>query len=204
MDIVHSIKSLSLPISVPDGIEVWRIGFNFPAPISTEDLLLLSELERAQTLLFQRHADQLRSFVTGVTLRRILDKKMMRSPSELRFLFSPHGKPNLQGETNMEFNVSHAGQFALIALSEHGQIGVDIEDLIPCRVAKEVVMKVLWVVTAEHLKEVSVIPNHTDEYNMECENQEWLGTKAWSLVAPNDYAATLAAPHSRAPPDEME
>ena len=65
-------------------------------------------------------------------------------------------------------------------------------------------MKALWVVTAEHLKEVSVIPNHTDEYSMECENQEWLGTKAWSLVASIDYAATLAARYLRAPTDEME
>ena len=128
MCIVHSIESLSLPTSVPNGIEVWLIRFNLQAPISREDLLLLSEQERAQALRFHRHADQLRSIVTRATLRSILGKKLMRSPGKLRFSANPYGKPYLLGDTNLEFNVSHAGRFALIALSAYGQIGVDIED----------------------------------------------------------------------------
>ncbi len=233
MRIVHSIEALSLPASVPTGIEVWQVRFNLQAPISREDLLLLSEQERAQALRFHRHADQLRSIVTRATLRRILGKKLMRSPGKLQFSINPHGKPYLFGDTNLEFNVSHAGQFALIALSAYGQIGVDIEDcsrpvdfeslsqyvftateqrsrlstsedFIRRWVAKEAVMKALGVGITEHLRDVSVIPDCTDEYNVECENREWLGVKAWSLAAPVDYAAALAARHPRAPPDEME
>lgn len=233
MRIVHSIEALSLPASVPTGIEVWQVRFNLQAPISREDLLLLSEQERAQALRFHRHADQLRSIVTRATLRSILGKKLMRSPGKLRFSANPYGKPYLLGDTNLEFNVSHAGRFALIALSVHGQIGVDIEDcsrpvdfeslsqyvftsteqrlrlstnedFIRRWVAKEAVMKALGVGITEHLKDVSVILGRADEYNVESENREWLDVKAWSLAAPVDYAAALAARHPRAFRDEME
>lgn len=65
--VVHSIESLSLSTLVPNGIEVGLIRFNLQAPISREDLLLLSEQERAQALRFHRHADHLRSIVTRVS-----------------------------------------------------------------------------------------------------------------------------------------
>lgn len=230
---MHSIEPLSLPKSVPTGIEVWQIRFNLQAPISREDLLLLSEQERAQALRFHRHADQLRSIVTRAILRRILGEKVMCSPGKLRFSVHPHGKPYLLGDTSLEFNVSHAGRFALIALSVQGQIGVDIEDcnrqvdfeslsqyvftstekqlrlstnedFIRRWVAKEAVMKALGVGITEHLRDVSVIPDCADEYSVECENQEWLGVKAWSLAVPVDYAAALAARYPQASRGEME
>ncbi|HXF53547.1 MAG TPA: hypothetical protein VNK52_05425 [Hyphomicrobiaceae bacterium] len=41
-------------------------------------------------------------------------------------LLGPAGKPSLAG-TDIEFSVSHAGQHALIAVSRHGPVGVDLE-----------------------------------------------------------------------------
>src|SRR5687768_7003601 len=51
---------------------------------------------------------------------------MLRS-DKLEFVVNSHGKPRLQNDVGVEFNVSHAGCFALIALSTDGQVGVDIE-----------------------------------------------------------------------------
>jgi 4'-phosphopantetheinyl transferase len=40
---------------------------------------------------------------------------------------NPHGKPELVGET-LAFNVSHSGVLAVIAVSDLGPIGVDLEE----------------------------------------------------------------------------
>jgi 4'-phosphopantetheinyl transferase len=67
-------------------------------------------------------------------LRIILGSYLDLEPSQLEFVYGPHGKPALKpGLTNkaLEFNVSHSKDLALYAVNWNRRIGVDIEYLIP-------------------------------------------------------------------------
>ncbi len=218
---MNNVQRLSLPKTVPAGVEVWLLKLNLQASISSADFLLLSESERACALRFHTHADQVRSTATRAALRRILATKVALSPHELHFVANQYGKPYLHGAAGIDFNVSHAGQFALIAISTHGQVGVDIEDcnrqldvsaladyvftalerqselvttedFIKRWVAKESALKAVGVGISEHLQTVSVLPGKHGSYRIICDYPNWPGLKVWPIEAPDCYVAALA------------
>lgn len=124
---MYTVQRLPLPETIPTGVEVWRLKLELQLPVPDSDLSLLSEDERIHASRYRRQEDQVRSAVTRAALRRILGARAMLRPDELDFVVNCHGKPRLQDDLGIEFNVSHAGCFALIALSTNGQVGVDIE-----------------------------------------------------------------------------
>ena len=218
---MNNIQRLSLPKTVPAGVDVWLLRLNLQAPISSADFLLLSESERDCALRFHTHADQVRSTATRAALRRILATKLALPPHALHFVMNHYGKPYLHGDAGIDFNVSHAGQFALVAISTNGQVGVDIEDcnrqldvsaladyvftalerrselvttadFIKRWVAKESVLKAVGVGISEHLQTVSVLPGKNGSYRIVCDYPEWAGLKVWPIEAPDCYAAALA------------
>ncbi len=56
-------------------------------------------------------------------LQAILAARLGRPP---QVAIGPHGKPYLVGK-ELEFNASHSGALGLIAVSDAGPIGVDVE-----------------------------------------------------------------------------
>jgi 4'-phosphopantetheinyl transferase len=214
-------RRLALPETVPYGIEVWLLTLNLHMPLSHRDLALLNDEERLQTLRFSRHEDRVRSVKTRAALRRLLSWRIGVAPDELRLVVNPYGKPSLFGDSGIEFNVSHSGRFALIALSTTGQVGVDIEccdrevdteGLIefvfsPLEhrsgmqttkafferwVAKESVLKALGLGISEYLQAVSVLPGKGDAYVVAHERPDWARIKAWSIRVPRNYVAAVA------------
>jgi 4'-phosphopantetheinyl transferase len=49
------------------------------------------------------------------------------APAALHFLYGPHGKPSLDHEGDLRFNVSHTAGLALIAFTQGTEVGVDVE-----------------------------------------------------------------------------
>jgi 4'-phosphopantetheinyl transferase len=92
-------------------------------------LLSANELERASQLKFE---DARRRFIAGRgLLRRVLGEYTRRSPAELIFNYGQRGKPALEGEHWLHFNLSHSHELAVIAVSAGQEVGVDIERLRP-------------------------------------------------------------------------
>ncbi|MGW4815475.1 4'-phosphopantetheinyl transferase family protein [Kitasatospora cineracea] len=86
-----------------------------------------AERRRADTC---RHPDTRRRYVLAhAALRRLLAERLGAAPAELRWQHGPHGKPALPG--GPQFNLSHSGAHALIALSPTRPVGVDIQRVLP-------------------------------------------------------------------------
>ncbi|WON74762.1 4'-phosphopantetheinyl transferase family protein [Nitrosospira sp. Is2] len=214
-------RRLPLPESVPPGIEVWLLPLDLNMPLSKRDLALLNRDERSHALRFRRHEDRVRSVMARAALRQILSSRTGVLPDKLRFFVNDYGKPSVVGNWGLEFNISHSGCFALIALSTSGQVGVDIE----CRdrdldieelsmhvfsplerrsglqtteaffdrwVAKESVLKALGLGISQHLQVLSILPRDNAGYEIVHDQPEWADVSAWPIKAPDNYAAALA------------
>jgi len=104
-------------------------------PLSAVDDALL---ERYAALLDtgerERFADLRRDSVRRIfltsraLLRNTLSTRLSCEPGDLRFYRDHNGKPQLrEPATQWQFNLSHAGDWAVLALTNAGAIGVDVE-----------------------------------------------------------------------------
>ncbi len=96
-----------------------------------ERTLSPDERERAARYRFAR--DRARYIVARGTLRAILGRYLDLDPADLRFVYGPQGKPTLAPEHGCElsFNLSHAGDVALYAITRGRRVGVDVEQVVP-------------------------------------------------------------------------
>ena len=105
---------------IDGGAFVWRLDLDNPVDTSS-----LSPDERARAARFHRDLDRARYTAGRASLRSILAGYLGRAPSALVFAYGLHGKPSLIG-SELQFNVSHAGGTAMIAVARH-PLGIDVE-----------------------------------------------------------------------------
>jgi 4'-phosphopantetheinyl transferase len=107
---------------------VWRIRLRRIDPRELMPLLSADEQARAGRFVHERVAQAYT--VSHGMLRRILARYGEDAPEALRFEVGQFGKPALvasAGASALEFNLSHSGDLALIAVSRGGPVGVDVE-----------------------------------------------------------------------------
>ncbi|MEO1087073.1 MAG: 4'-phosphopantetheinyl transferase superfamily protein [Acidobacteriota bacterium] len=105
-------------------VDVWRIPLDSAAEPDSLATLDSGERERAAGFRFER--DRRRFVRSHAALRGILARYAEAAPAELRFEANEHGKPRLVGE-GPRFNLSHSGEWALVAVSTDCEVGVDLE-----------------------------------------------------------------------------
>ncbi len=111
-------------------LHVWRIPLDTPSnPSIFEDVLSPDEEQRARR--FRMESIRKRFVVTHGVLRRILASYTECSPKQLTFQIADNGKPQLSYPecplASWHFNLSHSGDFALVAVAKGSEVGVDIE-----------------------------------------------------------------------------
>ena len=113
-------------------VHLWRVALDQPqSRVDTlRTLLSDDELARADAFRFPRH--RRRFIVARAALRRTAGAYLEAAPARLRFDYNPHGKPFL-ADVPLQFNVSHAGELALLAFAWERAVGVDIEMIRPLR-----------------------------------------------------------------------
>lgn len=96
-------------------------------PETAEDLFaLLSPQERERVARFLQPAVGRRQLVASAFLRLLLSLRLELAPAQLTIERGVYGKPALAAGHNLHFNLSHAGDFVVVALAGR-EVGVDIE-----------------------------------------------------------------------------
>ncbi len=88
---------------------------------------MVSEQRQKKTDACRHMADKRRSLAAELLLEKAL-ADLGLCPKQLRFAYGENGKPYLQNEKNVHFNLSHSGDYALCAVSMR-EVGCDIEKI---------------------------------------------------------------------------
>ncbi len=105
-------------------IDLWQFSLVDELPNALQ-LLNTEEQARASRFYFHRH--QRRFSTARAALRIILARYLNTSPERLEFSYNAHGKPEVINASKLQFNLSHSGDLALLAVGKGFPMGVDIE-----------------------------------------------------------------------------
>lgn len=108
-------------------VHVWRVPLARGLQLSACRAVLTAEEEaRAARFVFAPDAER---YVTAHgALRLILARYIPCEPDEIEFAAGTHGKPRLLWPiADLRFNLSHSGDWILIAISTGREVGVDVE-----------------------------------------------------------------------------
>jgi len=75
---------------------------------------------------FRFAADKQRSLIGDLIVRKFYAKELKVDPFQLEFDYSEHEKPFLKSYPKAHFNISHSGDYVVVAFSDC-QVGIDIE-----------------------------------------------------------------------------
>jgi 4'-phosphopantetheinyl transferase len=115
-----------------DEVHVWLAGLDVAR--QPDDLAPLSAEERRRAARFHFERDRRRFTAARSCLRRLLGAYLGVSPAAIAFGAGPQGKPHLAGPpaaSGLRFNLSHAGDLALIAVTREREVGADVECIRP-------------------------------------------------------------------------
>lgn len=108
----------------PDRIDIWLYPLHDDSP-EAGDCLSPDEQQRAARFYFPRH--QRRFTNAHAVLRMILARYLGDQPSQLAFTTGKKGKPELLKTPFLQFNLSHSGDMALLAVGQDHPLGIDLE-----------------------------------------------------------------------------
>lgn len=116
--------------SQPD-IALWLCQLDRPASELEVLTRTLSHAERARAARFGSELLQRRWVAGRAALRHLLGKSLGLEPQAVPLRRGARGRPQMEGDVDIDFNISHTGGIALMAIARPlrppSRIGVDIE-----------------------------------------------------------------------------
>jgi 4'-phosphopantetheinyl transferase len=110
-------------------VHVWHISLADTAPAKALKSVLSAD-ERSRADRFAREDLHDRFVISHAWVRKILASYVGLAPTVLQFVTGEHGKPRLselESGPPLEFNLSHSGARAVLAVSHGQSVGIDIE-----------------------------------------------------------------------------
>lgn len=122
------------PTAPAAGVDLWLVDAAPPDAAIEQDRQVLSseELARCDRLRLQEKRSQ--AIAVRAALRQILGRYLDAAADEMQFAYGEYQKPSLaapQAEPPLEFNVSHAGVWGIVAVTAGRPVGVDLEEVRP-------------------------------------------------------------------------
>lgn len=114
-------------VSLEGDPEIAPDGDTATALKSAEQFLSPDEKLRAGRFRFE--SDRAHWIRARSALRSVLARYTGIPAAEIRFTLGPHGKPGLADGNGVEFNLSHAGSWAMVAVTLGVPAGIDIEHI---------------------------------------------------------------------------
>ena len=114
-----------------DEIHIWTIPWK-SYPYETLEFEILSPDERVRLEKFVQIPDRHRYALGHIALRKLLGCYGKIPPFEIKFRYEKYGKPywDIEGDIReMQFNLSHSGEWIVIAISRDFSLGVDVEEI---------------------------------------------------------------------------
>lgn len=111
----------------PHQTDIWRVSLDRYAVSAqwADSTLSADESERAARFHFEK--DRQRYILAHASLRDILSRYLQCEQGEIKFTTNNYGKPVLLSAQEVDFNISHSGEFVLIAVARRHKVGVDVE-----------------------------------------------------------------------------
>lgn len=107
-------------------VHVWEIHWTSGLSFFHAAWEILSPAEQIKARAFRFDPDRQRYVLSHAALRRILSTSLSLPPRDIPIQQNRLEKPSVPG---VEFNLSHSGDFALVAVSEAAPVGIDIEKI---------------------------------------------------------------------------
>ena len=145
-------------------VELSQCPLDLPAASLHEAYAVLSpdEVERARRFKFERHRG--RFVAARAFLRRTLAQYLSVSPRELAFVYGPFGKPGLSARwagERLEFNLSHSGDLAILAITRGPAVGVDVEQILHVRDLQSIAARFF---SAHEIAALNAVPPETRDF----------------------------------------
>lgn len=115
-------------------VVVWKIDLDENVGSLSGLERLLSEDERQRADRFHFNLDRQRYVIGRAAVRRLLGKQLRRRPEAVQLRYNSQGKPALvraEGDADWRFSVAHSGGLALVAMTRHREVGIDVERVRP-------------------------------------------------------------------------
>lgn len=113
-----------------DEVHVWRASIDIPDEQIEELINTLSPDERKRSEKYHFRRDRQNFIAARGILRNILAGYLGTEPERIVFSYGPYGKPFLSdcfSSRGLSFNLSHAKELAMFAVTLNRNVGIDIE-----------------------------------------------------------------------------
>ena len=115
-------------------VHVWHISCAKLEHLVPTLWTLLDSVEQSRAGKYARQEDRARFVITRGALRCLLEQYLGIAGKEVSITASPMGKPSVNSESRLEFNVSHSHEWALIGFAT-SRLGIDVECVKPLHAA---------------------------------------------------------------------
>lgn len=186
----EGIRNAAVPGDFPDlsGVHIWLADLDR----MTADPQDISMEERQKAAQFSHDLMRQRYLASRAFCRRVLSPYAGIAPGELELIRPASGKPYLPGDGQPQFNLSHSGSLALLAISRNRAVGIDLEPVIPRPNMLAIARRVL---DAAVVEELAAIPD--TERQLEYFTQAWTAFEARQKLTGNGIFGAKAAPAHR-------
>lgn len=128
-------------------VQLVRLAKNTGPPERALEWISLER--RARIARFHQMKDRKRSLVAELLIRRAAIRKLGLRPEQLVIDRNPYGRPYLRNVRHFKFNLSHSGEYVVIALGRR-PLGVDVERIDRCN--QDVAKRFFSPAEAEYLR----------------------------------------------------